>query len=414
MLCLCRPIVAQDTAAPEVVVRQSVEPASGAVIGQHVTLYIDVLFRSQMPYPPRVRLPDVAGLQAFRFETQATTIQDDVGGESYTGQRFEFALYSRRGGSFTIPPAAVTLLDRQGNPTGDAQGQQVTLDVTVPAGADASQPVVATQHLTLDQQWAPDPKGKFKAGDALVRTITRSAEDVPGLAMLELDLSPSEGVRVYADPPDIDDHAERDVITGRRVDRVTYVFERGGHFTLPAVSQPWWDLAEGTMKQAQAPAVTLDVAAAPVTGSTTAGAMATAWPRWIWAVAAMLLIALLLGVRSLIQRRHARRVEPEVEEFQRLRKACSTADAGAVYRSFSAWRLLLVPDRQAAALAAIAPLDAMLFAGGGANWTVADSALLLGRCETVRRSSRAVALEAALPPLNPPCLKLSTPSALSR
>jgi hypothetical protein len=174
MLCLCRPIVAQDTAAPEVVVRQSVEPASGAVIGQHVTLHVDVLFRGQMPYPPRVRLPDVAGLQVFRFETQATTIQDDVEGESYTGQRFEFALYPRRGGAFTIPPAAVTLLDGQGDPTGDAQGQQAILDVTVPAGADASQPVVATQHLALDQQWAPDPKGKFKAGDALVRTITGS------------------------------------------------------------------------------------------------------------------------------------------------------------------------------------------------------------------------------------------------
>jgi hypothetical protein len=103
-----------------------------------------------------------------------------------------------------------------------------------------------------------------------------------------------------------------------------------------------------------------------------------------------------------------------VEAFFALRKACSRADAGAVYRSFSAWHLLLVPDRQAAALAAIAPLDAMLFAGSGANWTTTDSALLLGRCETVRRSSRAVALEAALPPLNPPCLKLSTPSALSR
>jgi hypothetical protein len=414
MLCLCCPLAAQDTAGPDIVVRQSVEPADGAVIGQHVTLYIDVLFRGHMPYPPRVRLPDVAGLQVFRFETQATTIEDDVGGESYTGQRFEFALYPRRGGSFAIPPAAVTLLGSQGDPTGDAQGQQAALNVTVPEGADASQPVIATQHLTLDQQWAPDPKSPLKAGDALVRTITRSAEDVPGLAMLELDLSPSDGVRVYTDPPDIDDHAERGVITGRRVDRVTYVFERGGHFTLPAVSQPWWDLAEGTMKQAQAQAVTLDIAAATVSGSTTAGAAEAAWPRWVWAVAVALVVPALLGAFSIIRHRRARRIEPEVEKYRELRKVCSTADAGAVYRSFSAWRLLLVPDRQTAALAAVAPLDAVLFNGSGANWTAKDSALLLNRCATVRRSFQAVAVTPALPPLNPPCLKLSTPSVLSR
>src|SRR5262249_48746294 len=160
-------------------------PDTGAVIGQHVALYIDVLFPNQMPRPPRVRLPVVAGIQTFRLETQATTINDTIGGNPYIGHSFEFALYARRAGSFTPPPAAVTLLDQQDDPAGEVGGQAISLEITAPKGVDASEPVIATQHLAMSEQWQPAPNGKFKAGDAIVRTITREADDVPSLAMLD-------------------------------------------------------------------------------------------------------------------------------------------------------------------------------------------------------------------------------------
>jgi hypothetical protein len=200
LLSVTAPLGAQDaspsaTAVPDVVVRQDVDPKTGVVIGQRVALHVDVLFRGEMPRPPRVSLPDVPGLQSFRFETQATTMQENQGGEAYVGQRFEFALYARRGGMVEIPPAAVTLLDRQGEVSGTVQGQAVRLEIDVPSGVDASGPVVATRRLTLIEQWAPDPKGAFKPGDAVVRSITRNAEDVPGLAMRDLAFPAPEGVR---------------------------------------------------------------------------------------------------------------------------------------------------------------------------------------------------------------------------
>ncbi len=255
---------------PDVVVRQSADPATGAVIGQRVALLVDVMFRNPMPRPPRVTLPDVPGLQVFRFETQGTSLRETIAGNVYTGQRFEFALYARRGGAFEIPPAEITLLDAKGDVTGAAKGQPVRLEVNVPPGVNASQPVVAANMLTLSEQWSPEPGGAFKAGDAIVRTITRTAEDVPGLAMRDLAFRAPAGARVYVDPPEVDDRSNRGVVTGRRVDRVTYVFERGGRFELPALSQPWWDLGAGTLRTADAKGATIDVAAqAP--GSETAG-----------------------------------------------------------------------------------------------------------------------------------------------
>src|SRR5262249_35104002 len=149
-----------------VVVRTSVKPDTGAVVGQRVSLDVDVMFAGDMPRPPRVVVPEGAGAQILRFETQATTMSDHIDGVSYTGQRFEFALYARRGGSLTVPAAQVTLLDRAGNPTGTAEGQLVTIEIAVPRGIDATQPLIATTRATLQEQWSPAPKGPFKAGDA--------------------------------------------------------------------------------------------------------------------------------------------------------------------------------------------------------------------------------------------------------
>ena len=399
-LCSGAPAAAQDApaAAPEVVVRESLDPASGAVIGQRVALLVDVLFRGAMPRPPRVTLPEVAGLQALRFETQGTTMRETIAGQPYVGQRFEFALYARRGGAFEVPPATITLLDPSGEVTGTAQGQAVHFDVLVPPGVDPSTPVVATRDLTLTEQWEPNPKGTFKAGDAIVRTITRTADDVPGLAMRDLAFAAPEGVRVYADPPEISDRSNRGIVTGRRVDRVTYLFERGGRFALPAAAQPWWDLGSGALRNADAAGAVIEVSA-PVASQTSGQAQSPGLA--LAATCAALLILLAFGPRILLHRRSANDTESEDEAFAALRRACSSEDATAIYRAFSLWRPLLPPDEKTTAMKAAAPLDAALFKGGSPGWTIKDSRTLISRLTTLRRPQSSGGHTSPLPPLNP-------------
>lgn len=401
LLSLPVPLAAQDSPvaanALAVVVRQSADPRTGAVIGQRVALYVDVLFREAMPRPPRVSLPDVPGLQTFRFETQGLTERETIAGADYVGQRFEFALYARRGGGFEIPPAAVTLLDRQGVETGKTQGQLVHLEVTIPPGVESSQPVVATRHFTLVEQWAPGPKGPLKAGDAIVRTITRTADGVPGLAMRDLVFAAPEGIRTYADPPDIDDHSDRGVVTGRRVDRVTYVFEHGGRFVLPAVTQPWWDLAAGALKAGDAAGATVDVSAAPV--PETMGKAAAPGTLALVVAGAVLLVALALVY--VLHRRRRDGGDAEQEAFASLRQTCATADAAATYRAFAHWRRFLAPAGRGAATQAAAPLDAVLFAGKPSTWSAKDSTEFIEKLIDIRRLRPTNTSNISLPPLNP-------------
>ncbi|ODT98763.1 MAG: hypothetical protein ABS83_03755, partial [Rhodospirillales bacterium SCN 65-16] len=312
------PAAAQDATAPTLpappdpIVRTSVSPPDGAVIGQHIALYVDVLFPGSMPHPPHVAIPDLPGAQVMRFETQGTTLSDTVNGAEYVGQRFEFAVFPRRGGPLAIPPAQVTLLDRAGDVIGSVSGQPMQESVAIPAGIDANGLVVATESLKLDQSWKPDPKGAFHAGDALVRTITRTATDIPALAMRDLAFNAPEGVRVYVDDPVSQDQSDRGTITGRRVDRVTYVFEKAGTFDLPAVVQPWWNLSDKSADEATGAEATVTVAPGPAAATPgTAGTTTAPHPVrpavWVTVVALAILAILLVATAwRKLRARHAR------------------------------------------------------------------------------------------------------------
>ncbi|MFV0280674.1 MAG: hypothetical protein ACK5JM_07925 [Rhodoblastus sp.] len=398
VLYVAAPAAAQET-SPPVVVRTAVAPAKGAMIGQHVAYYVDVMFRGEMPRPPRVARPGTPGIQTFRFETQGATLSDEIAGVAYVGQRFEFALYARRGGDFVIPSPVVVLLDRKGDVTGKAKGDPVNLEVIAPPGVDPSAPLVATRSFNLDEQWSPAPDGVFKAGDAIVRTIVQTAEDVPGFVLGGPPQGAPAGVRVYVAAPDVQDRMDRGAITGRRVDRVTYVFERSGRFELPAATQAWWDIGSGALKHATGPAATVEVEAGP---APIADGGARLWTGFAWTGLGLAgLIGLVLLARPMLRRRQARRADPESKAFAVLRRACAGAEVGAVYRSFTDWVNHLPPQKRQAANRKATALRSALFAAGPAAWTASDSRRLLGDLDALRRCGHAHAPPPALPPLNP-------------
>lgn len=379
------------------IVRTTVKPESGVVLGQHVRVLVDVVFPGDMPRPPRVSLPEMPGAQIVRYETQATTMNERIDGKEHVGQRFEFALYPRRGGALEIPAPQVTLLDRAGEETGRIAGAPTRIEVTVPTGVDPSKPVVATPELKLDQRWQPEPTTAFKAGNALVRTITRQAADIPGMAMLDLAFVAPPGVRVYVDPPQTDDRVERGDLTGRRTDRVTYVFERGGSFPIDAVVQPWWDLEAGRLRQAEGRGVTVAVtttATPPPPGArferwlyvatTAAGVLVLSW--WAWP-----------RVKAVRVARVARWEASEPKAFHDLEEACRNGDPQGIYRAFAVWR------RRAACAVRLGPfaeeIESVLFAS--TPWSTAGAQAFGARLATLRRRSDRITAADPLPPLNP-------------
>jgi hypothetical protein len=404
-------------ATASTVVRTTLKPDTGGVIGQRLHLFIDVLFRDEMQRPPRVVIPDIPAAQVMRFETQATNMSDSVDGKTYVGQRFEFAIFPRRAGELVIPPAIVTLLDKAGDEIGAVRGTIVRTQISVPPGVDASKPVVATRKMTLAEHWTPDPKTAFKAGDALVRTIARTADDVPGLAMRDLIFAAPRGVRVYVEPPKSTDKVERDgSVRGQRSDRVTYVFETAGAFDLPAVSQPWWNLDENRLERTEGGGDAVTVSATPVStrvkGWLADPAMWRKPSSWIVLaslVAAIAAIVRLIAHGSTLLRaawaaRRSRWMMSEAKAFRDLVSACRAADAPAIYRLFAIWRARLSSEAAAAVLPLAADLERALYGGETVSWSAAQGHALAETLRKIRptlRGNQPSPRVAALPPLNP-------------
>lgn len=400
-----------------IVIRQGANPADGAVIGQRVTLYVEVLFAGTMPRPPRVSLPDVPGLQTFRFESQATTMRDRIDGADYVGQRFEFAVYARRGGTFTVPGATVTLLDPSGNPVGTAAGTPTTLTIRVPSGVDPSVPVIASTAVRMSETWSQPANTTFKVGDAIKRTIHREAEDVPALAMQPVPAAAPDGVRAYVEPPLGQDSIARGSLTGRRTDTITYVFEKAGNYALPAITQNWWDLRDASPKQATAAGITISAAAVP-----NAGAPPRAFdPRKITAREigivlaglglAILLIWLTWRLAPLLiaawRGAWQRRADSEEVAFRTLLRAAKSGNPADTYRAYLVWRSRLPETDRVAVAGAVSDLETRLYGARPQSepWSKRDGHSLASRLRQVRRSLRHRRLihreTSSLPPLNP-------------
>lgn len=406
LLALLPRLAGAQAPADSPVIRTTLDPAQGIVIGQPVRIDVQVLFPGEMIHPPLVSLPEAVGAQIFRFESQALTTRDSIDGRDYAGQIFEFVLFPRRGGTIQIPAAKVTLLDRSGAPIGTAQGSATSIAVSVPPGIDASGPVLVADRVEVRQQWAPDPaKAKLVPGGALVRTIRRQADGVPAIGMAEFTFTAPDGVRVYADPPVAEDHSNRGEVTGLRTDTVTYVFERAGSYDLPALSQPWWSLASKQARTETLPGVAVTVA----TVATTSG-LSRFGPEWVvggvLALAGIALLAICgwFFVQTLRSRQELYRASAAFAQ-RRLMKAAETGDPIMTYRALTEWRQRLAPadllaaDRDPPLSASRDQLSQAVF--GGQSWNEAAAKALMRALRGWRLRASAGADAEALPPLNP-------------
>lgn len=395
------------------VIRTKIDPTQGIVIGQPVRLDVEVLFPGEMVHPPRVGIPEAPGAQILRFETQATTMRERIGDQDYVGQSFEFVLFPRRGGEIAVPAPSVTFLDRGGEATGSAKGEPMRIAITVPPGIDPSGPVLAADGVRVEQSWSPDPRtARLKPGSALVRLIRRQADGVPALGMAEFKFAAPEGVRVYADPPVVEDRSNRGAVEGHRTDKVTYVFEKAGAYDLPALVQPWWSLSGKQARTETLPGVTVTVAAAAA-GRSEARMGWTLSPLWLAAgfvLAALALGLILLRARltGLWQRAEQRHRSSEAAARRELARTAKAGDASATYRALIQWLQRLPGDQQVQARStgelgsAIVLLERSLF-GAGQTWDREAGARLAGAAIAFRKESDASRRGSgnALPPLNP-------------
>lgn len=402
-------------------------------VGQRVGMDVKLLVPTRFGGVPSFDLPTVDDALLMRIgggNSRALLGSERIGGETYVSALYRFAAFFQEPGSFTIPPFEVRFqsVDSFGaEPTPHAlMTEALTVEVVAPPGTERLAYVVSTTQLDVSDEWDRELEG-LRVGDAVTRTITMSAPDVPGLLLPAIPVENVTGLEPYPKDPVVDTRTQRGEFAGQRVDRVTYVCAEEGIAEVPALRIRWWNVETETLESIVLDGAKFAVSPAPqreeapaegeAEEAKSAGAADAPSPWTVLGVAALLAAAIALWPR--IKRwARARRREWDASErgrFTVLVTALARNDARRSLRALYAWIDVALAGSSENGVATIETLagivgdpeldrelDALQEAAiAGSSRSGAKLAALLRRARHDHERAFQLVRPPALPPLNP-------------
>jgi hypothetical protein len=107
---------------------------------------------------------------------------------------------------------------------------------------------------------------QVKEGSTLVRTVTLQAAGVPGQLLPHLNFASNSQFNVYTEKPELRNMARQQELIGRADVKATYVFNKPGRVTIPAITITWFNTVTDKEETASLPARVIEVIAAAIPG----------------------------------------------------------------------------------------------------------------------------------------------------
>jgi hypothetical protein len=239
----------------------------GEKVDVHLELWTEALSFSGQAFT----LPEAQGGYLLRADSSTINMTERRGSETWTGLRYTFNLYPQRPGKVVIPAFNVRFSTRAGYGSEPRpytfSTQPLAVTAQLPPGADTGSLLVTTTDFNVVATWQPELTGEgsieLKTGDALVLTVEREADEVPGMVFEPIPEFELEGLGVYAAAPEVNDRVYRGDLTGERTDRITLVCELPGSYELPEITFQWWNPQREQLHRETIPALIIEVVQNP-------------------------------------------------------------------------------------------------------------------------------------------------------
>jgi hypothetical protein len=242
-----------------------VEPTDGIVARQQLKLQIEVATDKWFSGGTRIghfEIKDAIVLQREKFALNSTRTEGD---KTWTVQQWTVVVYPQRSGVFEVPAVPLNLSIAGENLeaiTGQTQTQPLEFSATQPDPLGDKQGWIATTRFEVDERFNKSME-ELKPGDALTRTVSMSADNLPAMMLPKVLTDEFPGIATYAKPAELVDKVNRGDYLAERTQEITYVFENPGEYELPAQSFYWWNLETGLAEQIILPAHALLVVGLP-------------------------------------------------------------------------------------------------------------------------------------------------------
>ena len=334
--------------------RAWLEPSDDIVVGRQVQLVLEVATDRWFTGGTRLSRLELDGAIVLRRERFATNFSRREKGVSWTVQQHTLTIYPQRPGRYEIAPISVDI------EIAAEAGKSIKGRLFSPAlSFEAMKPIA----LSGIENWVAAPKfavaERFDRvlqdlipGDAIVRHIEFTAEDIPAMALPEFHAEAFEGLAAYRKPPLVQDRVNRGEYLALRREEITYVVEENGHWILPERRYQWWDTQTNELRELIVPAHEIKVEAAAVTnGGTDSPEPKTVSNVWVFVGAAAMLVIVVvwIGLRRARQSSptevKSKVADPDNRSMrQRYRRAVKRLDYAAAIQILYQWYDLYCVD----------------------------------------------------------------------
>ena len=337
--------------------RIELEPAESTV-GSAVQMRVTVLVPTYFTSPPVYPSFELANLVVRLPPNSNFNLNEQIDGENYTGIARDYEVYAQRPGRFEFDGLRIAVsyadADTRQPISASVPLEAISLEATVPPGAEDLEPFVAAAKLSLRQQ-VSGIESELEPGAAITRNLTIEAEALPAMLLPPLvNAASPDGLRAYPAIAKTNDQPGQrgGPVRGTREESVTYVVRRAGQYELPAIELKWWNTTTSAVELAKVPAVRFDVAHAPGSAQDQLAGSKHGRHRFSPAVrlggliggAVLVVVAGLLSWpasrRWLIeawQSHRERRRQTEAAQFAELRRATIKASPAVVRERLAAW-----------------------------------------------------------------------------
>jgi hypothetical protein len=268
-------------------------PDNKIVPGQKLALELEVATTRWFAGGTRINLPEVPGLVILQTESFASNATEQRNGESWVVQRWTVDIYPQREGAFVVPPVALMVQVNDalaGTISGVIRAPGVRFKAEVPAELARAQQWVAAPSFGVSQTFDRDLQA-LAVGDAIEREIRFEASDVMAMMLPGFDAEDLSGLKAYPLPPELKDSNNRGEMIASRVERISYIAQQPGSYTLPAVEFLWWDTRDNSLALLSLPAVDIQVSGG---ANQDAGGPPINWPILAAGFAGLLILVLVL------------------------------------------------------------------------------------------------------------------------
>lgn len=256
-------------ADPSPIVRTRLDPSGAVMVGQPVTLTVEILVPTWFLKAPKFpTFLDVPNAIAEYLEGSNVNLSERIGSDTWAGLSRQYRVYPQLPGKVEIPPVEISIVyalpDTRPSEPLTVSSRPQTVTARIPSQAADLGYFISTSKFTLEQALDPDPKD-LKVGESLTRTITMTVAESSTMMLPPVTFKPIEGLAVYPAPPIIKDTGgERgEARIGTRVDEATYIVEEEGDYALPEIELQWWDLGAGRLRAAKLPSIAFNAVPNP-------------------------------------------------------------------------------------------------------------------------------------------------------